>query len=99
MKISFLRTYIRFRKWGKYLITILVFLVVFLFVGEQSLVQFSRRRAEIKKVEKQTQTYQQNTKKAERMIDLLNDKDSLEQYARELYYMHAEGEDVYIVEE
>ena len=99
MKISYLRTYIRFRKWGKYLITILVFLIVYLFVGDQSLIQFSRRRQEINRIEKQTRTYRRDTQKAERTIQMLNDKDSLERYARELYFMHEENEDVFIVEE
>lgn len=99
MKISHLRTYIRFRKWGKYLITILVFLIVYLFVGDQSLIRFSHRRQQIKHIEKQTQTYRRETQKAERTIQMLNSKDSLERYARELYYMHNDNEDVYIVEE
>lgn len=99
MKISYLRAYIRFRKWGKYLITIFVFLIIYLFVGDQSLIQFSRRRKEIKRIEQQTRTYKRDTKKAEQMIQMLDSKDSLEQYARELYFMHNENEDVYIVEE
>ena len=99
MKISHLRTYIRFRKWGKYLITILVFLFIYLFVGDQSLVQFSRRDKEIKSYEQQTRAYRKETEKAEQMLQVLNDKDSLERYARELYYMHENNEDIYIVEE
>jgi len=99
MKISYLRTYIRFRKWGKYLITIVVFVIIYLFVGDQSLIRFSRRRQQIKHIEKQTQKYKRDTQTAERTIRMLNSKDSLERYARELYYMHNENEDVYIVEE
>ena len=57
------------------------------------------RRQQIKHIEKQTQTYRRETQKAEQTIQMLNSKDSLERYARELYYMHNDNEDVYIVEE
>ena len=100
MKISWLRGYIKFRKWGKYLITIFVFLIIYLFVGEQSLVQFSHRRGEIKRLEQQTRIYRQGTERAQHTIQVLeNSKDSLERYAREQYYMHDENEDIYLVEE
>jgi cell division protein FtsB len=89
----------KFGKWGKYLITILVFLFIYLFVGDQSLVQFSRRNKEIQSYEQQTRAYRKETEKAEQMLQVLNNKDSLERYARELYYMHENNEDIYIVEE
>ena len=99
MNISFLRAYIRFRKWGKYLIVILVFLIVYLFVGDQSLVQFSRRKTEIKKLEQQTRSYRRETENARHVIQILNNKDSLERYAREQYFMHTDNEDIYIIEQ
>ena len=91
------KDHIKFGKWGKYVITILVFLFIYLFVGDQSLVQFSRRSKEIKSYEQQTRMYLQGTEKAEHMLQTLNDTDSLERYAREQYYMHEDGEDVYIL--
>ena len=99
MNISFLRAYIRFRKWGKYLIVILVFLIVYLVVGDQSLVQFSRRKTEIKKLEQQTRSYRRETENARHVIQILNNKDSLERYAREQYFMHTDNEDIYIIEQ
>lgn len=99
MKFSVLRNYIKFRKWGKYVITLAVFLVIYLFVGDQSMVQFYRRRGEIKVYEQQTRTYRRDTKAAQRMMQMLNNKDSLERYARELYFMHEKNEDIYIVDQ
>ena len=86
-------------KWGKYVVTVLVFLVVFLFIGEQSMVNFMRRGQEIEHLEEQRDMYRAGTEKAMREIQTLHNPDSLERFAREQYYMHAGNEDIYLVEE
>ena len=53
MTFSEFWTTIKIRKWGKYVITLLVFLVVFLFIGDQSLIHFMRRGREIRHLEEQ----------------------------------------------
>lgn len=90
---------IKIRKWGKYVITIVLFAVVFLFIGEQSLVQFVRRGREIRSLEEQRDMYREGTDKAQREIQALHQPDSLERYAREQYYMHTSNEDIYLVDE
>lgn len=99
MSFSDFWTYIKIRKWAKYVITIIVFLGVFLFVGEQSLVHFIRRHREIRHLEEQRDMYRSGAEKAQREILYLQNADSLEQYAREHYYMHTPNEDIYLVEE
>ena len=99
MSFSEFWTSIKIQKWGKYAITLLIFLVVFLFIGEQSLIQFIRRGREIRHLEEQREMYQKGADKAQREIQTLNHPDSLEQYAREHYYMHTANEDIYLVEE
>lgn len=90
---------IKIRKWGKYVITLLVFLAVFLFIGEQSLIHTIRRGREIRHLEEQRNLYQKGAEKAQRELQILHNPDSLEQYAREHYYMHKANEDIYLVEE
>ena len=90
---------LKIRKWGKYAITILVFAVVFLFIGEQSLVQFVRRGREIRHLEEQRDLYLEGAEKAQREMNALHQTDSLERYAREQYYMHTSNEEIYLVEE
>ncbi|MBO7457454.1 MAG: septum formation initiator family protein [Paludibacteraceae bacterium] len=90
---------IKIRKWGKYVVTLLVFLVVFLFIGEQSLIQFGKRGREIRRLEEQRDMYLQETEKAQREIQTLHHPDSLERYAREHYYMHNSNEDIFLIEE
>ena len=90
---------LKIRKWGKYAITILVFAVVFLFIGEQSLIQFVRRGREIRHLEEQRDLYREGAEKAQREMNALHQTDSLERYAREQYYMHNSNEEIFIVEE
>ena len=90
---------IKIKKWGKYVFTIVAFLVVFLFIGDQSLIQFVRRGREIRHMEEQRDMYREEANKAQRQIQTLNQPDSLEQYAREQYFMHTSSEDIYLVEE
>ena len=99
MTFSEFWTSIKIQKWGKYVITILAFLVVFLFVGDQSLIRFFHRHREIRQLEEQRDMYRAETEKAQREIQMLQNADSLERYAREHYYMHTENEDIYLVEE
>ena len=90
---------IKIRKWGKYVITLLLFLVVFLFIGDQSVIQFVKRGREIRHLKEQRDMYREGTEKAQREMQTLHHPDSLERYAREQYYMHTSNEDIYLVEE
>jgi len=99
MNISEFWTYIRVRKWGKYVVTILLFLAIFLFIGDQSLIRSIRRHREIRQMEEQRDMYRAGAEEAQREIQLLHNKDSLERYAREHYYMHNADEEIFLVEE
>ena len=99
MNISKFCTYIQVRKWGKYVLTILLFLVIFLFIGDQSLIRSIRRHREIRQMEQQRDMYREATEQAQREIQMLHNRDSLERYAREQYSMHNEGEEIFLVEE
>ena len=99
MDFSEFWTSVKIRKWAKYVITILVFAVVFLFIGDQSVMHFIRRGKEIRHLEEQRDMYREGAAKAEQEIRTLNQPDSLERYAREQYFMHAPNEDIYLVEE
>ena len=99
MNFSEFWTSIKIRKWGKYVVTLLLFLIVYLFIGDQSMLQFIHRGREINRLEEQRDMYREGAQKAEMEIRALNRKDSLERYAREQYYMHEANEDIYLVEE
>lgn len=92
-------TYIKVRKWGKYVIAVVLFLAVFLFIGDQSLLRFIHRSREIRELEKQRDLYEAATEQAQREIQVLQQPDSLERYARERYFMHKPNEDIFLIEE
>ena len=92
-------TEMKMRKWLKYVITILVFLLIYLFIGDQSLIQFARRGREIRQLEQQRDMYRSESEKAQRELRTLSNPDSLERFAREHYYMHTPNEDIYLVDE
>ena len=89
----------RWRKYGKYVLAIAVFAVVMVFFGDQSMINYVKRAREIHHLEEQRDTYREGIQKARHDLDVLQNTDSLERFAREQYYMHTEKEDVYLVEE
>ncbi len=83
---------------NKYAITLYVFAILFIFVGEQSLLnQFSRKR-EIRKTTQEIKQIKHDTAEAENLLQSLDNKDSLERFAREQYKMHTEEETIYLVD-
>lgn len=83
---------------NKYAIAIYVFAVIMIFVGEHSIIQFVKRSKQIAEVESQIEKTNQQIDQAQREMMMLDNTDSLERFARERYMMHADNEDVYIVE-
>lgn len=83
---------------NKYAITLYVFAVLFVFIGDQSLLNQISRSLEIRETRKKIEHVEQETVAAERVLRSLENKDSLERFARETYRMHADDEVVYIVE-
>ena len=99
MTFSELWDKIQIRKWGKYVITLLIFLVIYLFIGDQSVLRFIHRGRELRQLEEQRDMYEAGSEKAQRQMQVLNNKDSLERFAREQYFMHEKGEDIYLIDE
>ena len=99
MRFSDFWTTIKSNKWAKYVITMAAFAVVFLFVGDQSLLHFLHRYREIRHLEEQRDMYRAAAANAEGEIQMLQNTDSLERFAREQYFMHESNEDIYLVEE
>ena len=83
---------------NKFAITLYVFAVVFVFIGDQSLINQISRAMEMRSIRKKIAQEQAETARAINVLESLNDTDSLERFAREQYYMHTDDEIVYIVE-
>ncbi len=99
MNISDFWSRLRISKWGKYVLALVLFLVVYIFIGDQSMIRFVQRGREIRRMEEQRDFYNRETERTQREIQSLQHPDSLERYAREHYFMHMPEEDIYLVEE
>jgi len=69
-----------------------------LFFDENSYLNHRELNKEIDKLEDANQYYQEQIEADKKVIDNLNDPDSLEKYAREEYKMKKENEEIYIIE-
>lgn len=90
-------TYIRKHK---YLITIAAFLVIIVFLDENSLIQRAKHQQEINtlnaEIEKYRKQYEEDT---EKLKELTNNPEAMEKIAREKYLMKKPNEDIFIFEE
>lgn len=82
---------------NEYVIVSAVFVVVILFVGQQSIIRDIQRGQQIRKAKAELKQINQEVECAKNELELLSQTDSLERFAREKYYMHADNEDVYVV--
>ena len=96
-KLGTLWNYVRRHK---YLITIVSFLVIIVFLDENSLIQRAQHRREIQtltsEIEKYREQYERDT---EMLKELMNNPEAMEKVAREKYLMKKPNEDVFIFEE
>ncbi len=69
-----------------------------LFFDENSYINHRELDKEIDKLENANDYYNEQIEADKKIIDNLNDPDSLEKYAREEYKMKKENEDIYIIE-
>ena len=98
--MSKLMTLWKYIRRHKYLITGLAFLVIIVFLDENSLIQRAQHRQEINdlrtEIEKYRKQYEDDT---ERLKELTTNPEALEKIAREKYYMKKPNEDIFIFEE
>lgn len=102
MKIDWKHIAVLLRKWvlNKYVITLVVFLFMLAFLGENSWIQQIRNARQISGLEEELDNYLQEAARYRLDIQTLQgSEENLERYAREHYYMHAPNEDVYLIDE
>lgn len=84
--------------FNPYGIVLLVFCVVMLFFGEQSMVKRVERKKQIAALQEKKRKAEQEVEFERRQLRMLEDSSEVERIAREQYYMHAPDEDVYLIE-
>lgn len=98
--MSKLKTVWNYISQHKYLITIVIFLIVIVFLDENSLIQRAKHQQEINdltsEIEKYRKQFEEDTKKLKELTD---NPEALEKIAREKYFMKKPNEDIFIFEE
>ena len=98
--MSRLMTVWKYVRMHKYLITVAAFLVIIVFLDENSLIQRNKHRQEINalttEIEKYRKQFEQDT---ETLKELTENPEALEKIAREKYLMKKPNEDIFIFEE
>ena len=86
------------RYWHWIVVTVAVVVIAFAFadVPPHKLIQ---KRAMVGRLEKEIANYQSKITADSLFLEELKDDANLEKFAREKFYMHAEGEEVYLFEE
>ena len=98
--MSKLITVWKYIRQHKYLITILVFLLVVVFLDENSLMKRARYRQEISTLKSEIQKYRtQYNEDTQKLKELMENPEALEKIAREKYFMKKPNEDIFIIEE
>jgi cell division protein FtsB len=83
---------------NKYLIAALIFLVWLFVFDRNSLIDRIKYTHSLKEMEAEKQYYLESIEEnSQRLEELKTDRENLEKYAREQYFMKRENEDVYII--
>lgn len=84
----------------KYLVALAIFAIAITFFGESSLINRMSQKEEIDKLESEIEEQEKKFKQDEEMLNSLkNDPEALKRVARERYYMKAENEDIFVIED
>ena len=83
---------------NKYVVFLLFFITWMLFFDENSYMNHHELNAEIDKLENANTYYKTQIEADNKIIENLNDPDSLEKYAREEYKMKKKDEEIFIIE-
>jgi cell division protein FtsB len=88
------------RRVNKYQITIAIFLVVILFVGDNTFLDGVRYGMKIKSLQQEVESLKiDNENKLLQLNALQGDKESLEKYAREQFLMTKADEELFLIVE
>lgn len=83
---------------NKYFIIIVLFAIWMLFFDSNSFLIHNELNQEIDGLEKNKEFYEAEIQKDRTFMEKLDDKEEMERFAREAYYMKKENEDIYIIE-
>ena len=85
---------------NKYVAATLIFLLFFIFLGENSLLVINRLSREVSELRKDASIIEKDIQQDSiAAVSLYGNPDAIETYGREHYYMKRQNEDIFIVKE
>jgi cell division protein FtsB len=81
---------------NKYIVTIVVFFVWIFFFDQVSVPQWIKQKSDNKKIIEEIELFDKKARDLEQQIKFKNNKDSIEKFVRENYYMKRDNEVIYI---
>jgi len=83
---------------NRYFVVGVVFLVWICFIDTNNVGRLIRSRIELRNQHRQIELYKREISEMDRKLDQLrSERDSLEKFAREEYFYHQDGEDVFVI--
>ena len=85
---------------NKYVMASILFLVWVTFINDIDLIFIMKSRGELSEMKEQLEYYEnQNTTTSESLSEITSDKNTLERFAREQYFMKKSNEDIFVIRE
>lgn len=85
---------------NKYVAATLIFLLFFLFIGENNLMVTRKLKREVSELNKEAQLIREGIEQDSiAAVSLIGNPEAIETYGREHYYMKRQNEDIFIVKE
>jgi cell division protein FtsB len=85
---------------NKYVAATLIFLLFFIFLGENSLLVINRLSREVSELRKDASIIEKDIQQDSiAAVSLYGNPDAIETYGRENYYMKRENEDIFIIKD
>ena len=87
-----------FKKYWHWVLVTLAFVGLIFFSATLPLVDYVQAKASVRRLKTEKAAYDEQIRRDSIFLENLKDDAFLEKYAREKFYMHAEGEEVYLFE-
>lgn len=85
---------------NKYIVASVIFLVWITFINDIDLIFIMQSKGELKEMRGQLEYYEdQNRVTSESLAEITSDKNTLERFAREQYFMKKSNEDIFVIRE
>ena len=85
---------------NKYVVASILFMIWVTFINDIDLIFIMKSKSELNEMKEQLDYYEeQNQQTSESLAEITSDKNTLERFAREHYFMKRSNEDIFVIRE